>query len=169
MDQQLLSLGLDIVIAVLLCTTIVYAFILNKRLQALRADREDMENLIRKFHDATTKADSSIKGLKQSSQDLSADLQEKIIRARALRDEMTFMLERGELLANQIDGSISASRNERPGQDITGLVQKSAMESAAPDRKNKELQNLQDIFHGHSGDAESSVEKELLKALKGLR
>ena len=40
-----LSLMLDILIAVLLVVTIVYAIILNRRLGNLRRDREELEQL----------------------------------------------------------------------------------------------------------------------------
>jgi hypothetical protein len=167
MDQSLLSLGLDIVIAVLLCVTIVYAYMLNKRLQALRADREEMESLMRKFYDATSKADASIKGLKQTSEIMGGELQEKVDKARALRDEITFMLERGDLLANQLEGAISSSRTERPGQDLTGLMSKSA-QAAEKKAKTKDLRSLENIFQ-EEAEGQSAAEKELLKALKGLR
>ncbi|TAH37574.1 MAG: hypothetical protein EYC62_01440 [Alphaproteobacteria bacterium] len=167
MNQEMLSLGLDIVIAVLLCATIVYAYMLNKRLQALRADREEMENLLRKFYDATNKADASIKGLKQTSEVMGGELQEKIDKARSLRDEITFMLERGDLLANQLEGAISASRTERPGQDLSGLMNKAA-QNMEKKSKTKDLRNLENIFT-EEAEGQSAVEKELLKALKGLR
>lgn len=168
MDHQLLSLGLNIVIAVLLCTTIVYAYMLNKRLQALRNDKEEMENLARKFYDATNRAEASIKALKQSSIDLNKDIQGTIEKARILRDELTFILERGDLLASQLEGSISEKRPEKgAGPDLAQLLQK-AVESSEKDKKNKDLQNLQDIFQTDA-DTRSAAEKELLKALKGVR
>lgn len=169
MEQTMISLGLDIVIAVLLCTTIIYAFLLNKKLQNLRADRAEMENLTRKFFDATTKAENGVKTLKASSGDLQRDVQATIDKARLLRDELTFILERGELLASQLEGSISGARPEKPSSDLAALLQKAA-DNADKGRKNRELQNLQDIFDDQGGgDARSAAEQELLKALKGVR
>ncbi len=167
MDQIILSFGLDIVIAFLLGTTIVYAYLLNKRLQALRADREDMENLLRKFMESTEKANASIKTLKKTSADLGEELQSRIDKSIALRDEITFMLERGELLAKQIDDGISKSRVEKPGQDLTGLIQK-AGQASDKNKKNKDIRSLESIFQDDA-EHQSAAEKELLKALKGLR
>ena len=171
MNQELISFGLDIVIAVLLCVTIIYAFLLNKRLQALRADREEMEGLLRKFYDATNKADASIKSLKSSSMELGQNLQDKIDKARAIRDEMSFMLERGDMLAGQLEGAISSARPEKAGPDLASLLQKGTVPADKPRReknKDKDIQNLESIFQAET-DTASSAEKELLKALKALR
>ncbi len=167
MSQELLSLGLDIVIVVLLATTIIYAYLLNKRLRALRDNREEMEILLRKFYEATAKADQSIKTMKSSSNELAQNLSEKIDKARLLRDEISFMLERGDMVAKQLEGGISASRPEKPAQDLTALLQKNA-DNMARGKKGREQNSLEEIFQAESDNA-SSAEKELLKALKGLR
>jgi hypothetical protein len=168
MDSQLLSLGFDIVIATLLGTTIIYAFLLNKRLQALRADREEMERLLRKFYDAIQAADLGIKNMKSISHDLGRDLQDRIDKAKSLRDEMAFMLERGDLLANQLESSISSSRPERPQQDLTQLLQ-AARKNTENEQKNRDLNKLDTLFKDNKKDDMSDVEKELMKALKGIR
>lgn len=167
MENQFFELGLNIVIAVLLGITIVYAFLLNKRLQALRADKEEMERLLRRFYDAIQAADSGIKNLKSASEGLSKDLGDRVDKARALRDEMAFMLERGELLATQLESSISSSRPERPHQDLTQLLQ-AARKNQEIDQKTKDVNKLDTLFKDNKEDL-SAVEKELMKALKGLR
>ena len=160
----MLSFGLDIVIAVLLCVTIVYAFILNRRLQALRADRAEMENLIRKFYDATSKAETSIKGLKATAEESGNQLQDVVDKARLLRDELSFMLERGDLLSNQLDSAISSSRQETSGQSIEGLFTKK------PEVPTKSAGALEALLQGdNTYEPKSLAEKELLKALKGVR
>lgn len=172
MEQQYLALGLDIVIAVLLCVTIVYAFLLNKRLQALRADRAEMESLLRKFYDATTKADASIKGLKATAESSGKELQEVFDKARSLRDELSFMLERGDLLANQIDSAISASRPETAGQSLENIFGKKADAASkkAGDAPMGKAGALEALLQGDSNyEPKSAAEKELLKALKGVR
>ncbi len=166
MEQGLLAFGLDIVIALLLSVMIVYAYMLNHRLNKLREDREEMEKLLRKFHDATSRAEAATKGLKQNTQSLGQDLQEMIDKAKSLRDEMLFMLERGDLLAGQLENSIRSSRVEKTGPDLDALLQKSAQ---APDRQAKKSSNsLEDIFHSDQ-ESQSAAERELLKALKGVR
>jgi uncharacterized membrane protein YccC len=167
MDQHLFSFGLDLVIAVLLGITIVYAYLLNRRLQALRADREEMEKLIRRFYDATQTADASIKGLKNSAQELAKDLQTNIDKAKILRDEMAFMLERGDLLAGQLENSISASRPERQQQDLSQLLD-AARQTGGREKRPKDTNRLESLLQESKEDA-SAVEKELMKALKGLR
>lgn len=143
------SLLLDVIVVMLLGATIVYSYTLNRRLSTLRAGREELEKLVRDFTDATIRADESIQSLKITAEESSNILQQRIKRSENLRDEVSFMLSRGEELAQQLEQHIGAARRTVGGKS-------SATTSITPQtRADEQIGNPQ--------------EEELKKALKGLR
>ena len=62
-----LSLILDILLAVLLVVTIGYAIMLNKRLGALRSDKDELRSLARDFAETTKHAELGIKELRSKT------------------------------------------------------------------------------------------------------
>jgi hypothetical protein len=134
-------------------------------LAALRADREEMEALIRRFYDATTKAEGSIKNLKLTAEETGKNMQSVIDKSRILRDELSFMLERGDMLAGQLERSITSSRTESGGQDINRFIKPEGREPAV-----EGAGRLEALLQGEEAfEPKSAAERELLKALKGVR
>lgn len=102
------ALILDIAIAALLVVTIAYAVTLNRRLAAMRKDREALENLAASFEKATGRAGDSIAKLKASTD----DLQDSIRRAESVRDDLSFLLDRGGAAADRLETIVRAARKE---------------------------------------------------------
>lgn len=107
-----LPIILDIVVVVLLVPTIVYAVILNNRLAVLRKNREELARLIAAFNEATTRAETGIPRLRKASEDSSRALEEKVDRAKTLRDDLAFMVERGEAMAARLEGAVRVGRDQ---------------------------------------------------------
>ena len=63
-----LTLALDIVMALLLVATIVFAAILNTRLNALRRNKDQLGRLIGNFNEATLRAESGIPKLRKAAE-----------------------------------------------------------------------------------------------------
>ncbi|MCA8931940.1 MAG: hypothetical protein KDA49_05700, partial [Rhodospirillaceae bacterium] len=82
---------LDGLIVVLLVATIFYAVALSRRLASLRDNRKEMEVAVRRFVEASTRADASIKGLKRTADESGTSLQSLADRAQTLRDELAFL------------------------------------------------------------------------------
>ena len=97
-----ISLMLEALVAALLIATIVYAAILNRKLGRLRADRAEMEQQIARFVECTQRAETSIRHLKAVADEASRSLQQPIDRAMAVRDELVFMIERGDTLSEKL-------------------------------------------------------------------
>lgn len=93
---------LDIVLVGLLIATIVYAIILNKQIIHLRDSRQELAELIAGLNDAMAKADSGVKGMRKTATDTGEGLQKAIDKAMALKDELTFIVETGEALADRL-------------------------------------------------------------------
>ncbi len=68
------SLVFDVVLAVLLAATIVYAVMLNRKLTALRSAKLEMEALFARLVTSTQKAESGIESLKGQVRDSGAHL-----------------------------------------------------------------------------------------------
>ncbi|WP_430472891.1 DUF6468 domain-containing protein [Thalassospira lucentensis] len=98
---------LDIVMIVLLVATIVYAVILNRKLAAFRRSREDMQNFLTAFNAANERAETSINALKDMAEQSGERLREDIEKASALNEDLTFMVDRGESIANRLEKAAS--------------------------------------------------------------
>lgn len=99
-----ISLVLDLVMVGLLVATIAYAIILNRQIARLRESRGELAELIQGLNDAMAKADSSVRGMKAAAHNTGEGLQKAIEKAAALRDELQFMVEAGNTLADRLSG-----------------------------------------------------------------
>ncbi len=100
------ELFINIVVICLLVPTIIFAVILNKRLEVLRNSRADLGRLIEAFNDATTRAEAGIPRLKQAADSAGLLLREQIQKAQTLRDDMAFMIERADTVVQRLENSI---------------------------------------------------------------
>jgi hypothetical protein len=105
------SLILDGVVAALLVATIAYCVILNRRLGALRRDKDDLRQVVASFNEATVRAEAGIARLKQTGEAISEALQEQMEEAQARYDELVFVTDRADKLASTLGSSISAARS----------------------------------------------------------
>jgi hypothetical protein len=93
---------LDVVIVLLLVPTIVYAVMLNRKLETLRRNREDLAKMIGAFQEATARA---------------------MEKAQTLRDDLAFMTERADSMANRLEAQLREARGAaRPGPAAEAAV-----------------------------------------------
>jgi hypothetical protein len=100
------TVALDALMAVLLAISIATTIVLNRRLNILRGDRAELEKLTQNFREATDRADHGVVGLKVSAQ----SLQDRIESARALADDLEFLIERGGGIADRLEAEVRAAR-----------------------------------------------------------
>ncbi|MFO1119206.1 MAG: DUF6468 domain-containing protein [Rhodospirillales bacterium] len=105
------SLVLDLLVAALLAACIVASLVLDRRLARLRSDSGELEKLTRSFQEATDRADHGASALKGSVE----DLQERLAAARALVEDLQFLIERGGSVADRIENEIRAARRVEVG------------------------------------------------------
>ncbi len=96
------ALIFDLLLAGLLIATIVYAIILNRQFINLRDSRSEMEALIRSFNEATIRAEIGVKAMRRTSLDTGESLQKTVERAAQLRDELNFMIDAADTLAQRL-------------------------------------------------------------------
>lgn len=158
------SLVLDILVAVLLVVTIGYAVALNKRLTSLRRDKGELERLARGFAETTEKAEVGINELR-SMTDL---LQERIGRAESLRDDLVFLMERGNAAADRLEGVVRDARDKAGAAPVPAEAADDApaarSKPAAPPKRREAP--VADPAARPAPDDVSDAERELLKALR---
>lgn len=115
---------LDLLVVTLLVVTIVYATILNRRLGALRAGKEELRALINDFTAATERAHIGMKVLRQASEDSSRALNEKLDEAGALKDDLSFLVERGGVIADRLEHGIRGARGHQGPAPFTAAPER---------------------------------------------
>jgi hypothetical protein len=111
-----ISIAIDVAVAGLLVAAIVYATRLNRTLDSLREGKSELAVLIGRFDEAAAHAERSVARLGQSTAEQGKVLNAAISEAQALRDELAFMLERGDSVADRIAGLIPAARSPKPAE-----------------------------------------------------
>ena len=159
-----LSIFLDIFIAVLLIVTIGYALTLSKRLGSLRGDKRELHEMALSFEKATTRAEASIAEL-SASIDL---LQKRIKRAESLRDDLIFLVERGNNTADSLESLVRTARDHLgirsgPSRDEKFVESKKAQD--APKLVGPRGGSI-DTSEPPTKDMMSDAERQLIKALQ---
>lgn len=112
-----ISLVLDFIIAALLVLTIAYAVRLNQRLSQLRSDKNELLQLAKTFAEATSRAEVGIKNLKTHSEALQAEVN----KARALKDDLSYLVERGGRAADEMVANVRAPMRSAQSESGVGL------------------------------------------------
>lgn len=97
------ALLVDLVVAGLLLATIVFAVVLNRRLDALRGARAEFERLLRDFSAATERAERGIAELREAAGAAGETLGQRIETGTGLADDLMFLIERGTGLAERLE------------------------------------------------------------------
>ena len=124
-----MELILESLVAVLLLVTVAYCYVLNGRLANLRNSQDEMKQLLDDFAVAMAKAETSVSELRQASGEIGADLQERVVDARSLSDELKVMVQSGDDLANRLEEGLVGRRTEVRGGENVELVENTRSES----------------------------------------
>ena len=167
---------LDISLIGLLAATLYYAARLERALGVLKRDRSALEQLVRGFNASTHQAEAGVERLRDAVDGAGRQIARQIDAAAGLKADLAFLNERGEQLANRLDGLVRAGR---------------PLAVEAPRRVEPEYGHQQAreyVFeHAHGGDAmaeapparqtetadeprlRSQAERDLMKALRIAR
>ena len=172
----MMSLVLDIAFAVLLVITIGYAIVLNRKLGSLRQHKEELERLAATFSQSTARADDSIRRLKSTTD----DLQKGIEKAQGLRDDLTFLIDRGSLTADRLEESVRGARKQSeraepsmPKHPVEPIETISDTFAAKRDNRASAVNIVGKQTVGNhdeeNGVQKSQAERDLIKALRQVR
>jgi chromosome segregation ATPase len=90
------------------------AFRLERALTALRRDRGRLNESVQGFAEATKEAESAIARLRATADGAGRNIAEQVRIANTLRDDLRFLSERAEQLADRLDGRVRAARPAEP-------------------------------------------------------
>ncbi len=134
---------LEIVLIGLLLVTLLHALRLERALAVLRRDRTALGDAVAGFDQSARAAEQGIGKLNSMTGEAAQQVARKIEQASALKDDLAFLAERGEHLADRLEAAV------RAGRAMEGM--KAAPGGDAPPRPR------------------SSAERDLLHALRGTR
>jgi len=143
---------LEIVLIVLLAATIFHAFRLERALGVLKRDRAALEALVTDFNASTRAAEQGIERLHSAADGAGRQIERHIQGAAQLRDDLQFLLDRGEHTADRLEATLRGRGTDTRAYDPDTL---GLDRPAAPDGTSPRLQ--------------SQAERDLLKALRLAR
>ena len=123
------GLIIEMVVAALLVVTIVFCFVLDRRLRALRSGQDGLKQVISALDSATHRAQDSISNLARLGEAADSNLKETISEARRLSDELGLMIESANRIADRLEDTTPASGQKRSvpsAEKITRLEASSA-------------------------------------------
>jgi len=110
MTIGILSLLLNLFISGLLMATISYCWVLNKRIKILQDSKSELASLLNHFDDATNRASESIIALQTASKKIGENITARIDKVNYLMDDLAFMMEKGNRLADQLEANFAVNR-----------------------------------------------------------
>ncbi|RVU34653.1 hypothetical protein EOI86_17500 [Hwanghaeella grinnelliae] len=161
-----LSLVLDILIACLLVAVIVYALRLNKSLSVLQQSKSELEKMLKSFGDSTEKAEQAIQRVKEASTQNRDSLNKLLSEAETLREDLAYMIERGNSLADKLEGGIAQHRpgTERDGSavgeqdgDIETAMRAARQAASAPGKESRKALAVKPEDRARGGTAKSTL------------
>ena len=105
---------LDLALIVLLAVTLFHALRLERALGVLRRDRAALEELVAGFNASTRQAEQSIERLRATADGAGRQIARQLEGATALKDDLVFLIERGERLADRLDALVRAGKQIAP-------------------------------------------------------
>lgn len=133
------SLVLDIVMICLLAGTLVYSFVLNRNLSRLREAKAEFETVVQKLIISINKAETGLRDMKLSAQEVGGQLEENVANARGLSQELQFMIESGDSLANRLMRASESNAPEASRPQPTLMMNKKPAEVAPKSRAEAQL------------------------------
>ncbi|MGN6671574.1 MAG: DUF6468 domain-containing protein [Candidatus Nucleicultricaceae bacterium] len=105
-----ISILIDVIVVMMMAATVFYTMLVNRKLQGLQKGREDLQTFVESFGESLAQAERSVKELKQTGQSIFDVIQKESETATRLRDDLVFLTDRGERIADDLEKSIATTR-----------------------------------------------------------
>jgi len=123
--MSIIGIGLDILLAVLLMTALVFGWRLERKLKALKNGQEAFAQAVRELDAAARRAEAGLSDLRAATDEVHDSLHDRILKARELKQQLDAHLARSE-------------RTPAPPRDVVAAIQNLApppeLERPAPYR-----------------------------------
>ena len=139
---------LNLAIITLLVVAIIYAMILNHRLNSFKEGKKEITKTIHSFNLVVQNAETTLSQLQKSTQNIADQLRVEINKASLLRDDLVLILDKNE----------RKSLDKKNTSALTYSFNKGSFTKRAETKKTEQLNVYQ-----------SDAEKELYQALQRLK
>lgn len=177
------TLAGDAVVALLLVITIFYAAKLSRRLAVLRADKAELKALIESLAAASASAEGGIRALRAAAGNVGHELEARVQRAKSLREDLTYLSDRGAAIADRLEGSVRSRREEatveparppaaetpRPTAPVRAAGETPRAVAVEPARTSKSQNVIHEMASRLAAAQPSRSERDLARALAGRR
>jgi len=101
---------LEAVLVLLLGATLFHAVRLERALGVLKRDRAVLEELVEGFNESTRQAENGIERLRGAADGAGRQMARQIETAQRLRDDLSFLADRSDRLAERLETAVRAAR-----------------------------------------------------------
>ncbi|MHC2439155.1 DUF6468 domain-containing protein [Bradyrhizobium sp. USDA 4451] len=130
--SHVLGLAIESLVAVLLMLTIGYCWLLNKRLQRLKADEHSLKATIAELITATEIAERAIGGLKHAVRDVNENLGNQLDAATQMSAQLKNQLAEGDGVVRRLSKIALAARPAEPAARAPAAAAAAPAAPAAP-------------------------------------
>lgn len=165
MTALIIKILIDSVMILLLGATIFYCFLVNKRIRVLQDSKEEFAKLIQQFDQTTQKAQESIDDLQKMSAKVTDSLNERLDKANFLADDLAFMIEKGNKVADKVDDTLprtarSAKTAAPPKREpAVGKTKRSSSKAKDKDKARESLMRVAGKGKEGADNVESMLER----------
>ncbi len=167
---------LEIALVALLAATLFHAMRLERALGVLKRDRAALEELVVSFNGSTRAAEHGIERLHAAAEGAGRQVQRQVEVAGGLKDDLLFLIERGERVADRLDLLVRAARplaQDAPAEPAPRPADRTPPDRMPADRLHPDRQPI-DRLHPDDHEASgprlrSQAERDLLRALRTVR
>lgn len=108
--MTMLEWSLQLLLLLMLATAIPFALRLERALREIRADRSALEGSAQGLGEAARMAEAAMVRLRASAELAGRQVAERTATAEPLRDDLRYLIERAEALADRLEGLVRAGR-----------------------------------------------------------
>lgn len=167
-----MQLGVELALICLLVATVFQTMRLERALGVLKRDRTALEDLVNAFNSSTRLAEQGIERLQATADGAGREISRQITRASGLKDDLVFLSDRGDRLADRMEASVRAGRLTI--QDVSPTPSLMRLATTEPLRDEHRLASAGDAlvptedYYGETPNPRlrSQAERDLLKALR---
>ena len=101
---------LELALVVLLAATLFHAVRLERALGVLKRDRVALQELVDGFNTSTRQAEIGVERLRAAADGVGQQIAHQVDAALSLKDDLILLIERGDRLADRMEGLVHAGR-----------------------------------------------------------
>ena len=171
--MSLVEWVLELVLLGALGVTAFYALRLERALRVLRGDRAGVGELVAGFDNSARTAGQGLERLRAAAEGAGREIARHVERAAALKDDLGYLTERGDRLADRMDALVRAGRptdgamSHAVRDELFALAAEAEQPAAAEPARAAPPRSA--VRPEPAGPLRSQAERDLLKALGVVR